>query len=210
MMRSYFLGMLAQPAPRKPPPICVDHRLRCIEMIARIDRTSPLWSKATSVVGANDVLGSAPSVVDDREHEDMAVDESEEVWAFPHGAGMFYATLKSGQKWTHVLPIHQVGGAVVQHRTPLTGYASPYQLMEVAVFHPNGMVAEPGGLQTPGNRGYDGIAAVLAPRSQQLEVIGPRKARQLGCAATSRVQQVRDVILHSRAAGPATVLVGPA
>src|SRR5258708_8624286 len=87
MMRSYFLGMLAQPAPRKPPPICVDHRLRCIEMIARIDRTPPLWSKATSVVGANDVLGSAPSVVDDREHEDMAGPRAGEDVACPTRGG---------------------------------------------------------------------------------------------------------------------------
>src|SRR5258708_26742913 len=126
--------MVAQAAPGKPPTICVDHRLRCIEMIARIDRTSPLWSKATSVVGANDVLGSAPSVVDDREHEDMAVAESGEVWAFPHGAGMFYATLKNGQKWTPLLPIHQVGRAVVQHRTPPTRHASPYPPIGEAVF----------------------------------------------------------------------------
>src|SRR5260370_15838331 len=118
MMRSYFFGMLAQPAPRKPPTICVDHRLRCIEMIARIDRTSPLWSKATSVVGANDVLGSAPSVVDDREHEDMAVAQAGGGWAFPHGAGMFLATPTSGQKCAHILPLHQIGRAAVRPRTP--------------------------------------------------------------------------------------------
>src|SRR5258708_34803921 len=116
MMRSYFFGMLAQPAPRKPPTICVDHRLRCIEMIARVDRTSPLWSEATSVVGANDVLGTSPSVVDDRKHEDVAVAQAEEVWAFPHSAGMVKATLKSGQKWTQILPSHQVHRAVLQHR----------------------------------------------------------------------------------------------
>src|SRR5260370_40819010 len=115
MMRSYFFGMLAQPAPRKPPTICVDHRLRCIEMIARIDRTSPLWSKATSVVGANDVLGSAPSVVDDREHEDMAVPPPHEILALPQRARAFSAPLHNGQQHHPPPPHPPIRSAGLRH-----------------------------------------------------------------------------------------------
>src|SRR5258708_32109542 len=129
MMRSYFFGMLAQPAPRKPPTICVDHRLRCIEMIARIDRTSPLWSKATSVVGANDVLGSAPSVVDDREHEDMAVRRWGGKWGFPHCGGKVFAPPKNRPKRDPLTPTHKTGGTEEQNRTPPPRHANPSQLI---------------------------------------------------------------------------------
>src|SRR5260370_31125215 len=99
-------------------------------MIARVRRASALWSEAPLFVGTNDVLGTTPSVVDDREHEDMAVAESEEVWALPHCAGMFLATLESGQKWTQVLPTHQIGRAGVHPPPPPPRHARSHQPTE--------------------------------------------------------------------------------